>query len=163
MLLNSHEVRRMMECRHNMMTSSNGNIFRVTGHLWWECTGPRFIPAQRPVTRGFDVLFDLRMNKRLSKQSWSWWFEKLTRPLWRHCNVIKNNWWLANLKLPLGIFCLQRQNLAQHFVSVQTQIYYIMYLYVWFICMELKYNTHHNLRNDDRLLHLRDWCFGCID
>ena len=27
------------------------------------------IPSQRPVTRSFDVFFDLRMNKRLSKQS----------------------------------------------------------------------------------------------
>ena len=26
-------------------------------------------PAQRPVTRSFDVFFDLRLNKRLSKQS----------------------------------------------------------------------------------------------
>ena len=26
-------------------------------------------PAQRPVTRSFDVLFDLRLNKRLSKQT----------------------------------------------------------------------------------------------
>ena len=24
--------------------------------------------------------------KRLSKQSWGWWFETLSRPLWRHCN-----------------------------------------------------------------------------
>ena len=31
-------------------------------------------PAQRPVTRGFDVFFDLRPNiLRLSKQSWGWW------------------------------------------------------------------------------------------
>ena len=28
----------------NMMTSSNGNIFRITGHLCWEFTGPRWIP-----------------------------------------------------------------------------------------------------------------------
>ena len=27
-------------------------------------------PAQRPVTRSFDVFFDPRPNKRLSKQSW---------------------------------------------------------------------------------------------
>ena len=27
-----------------MMTSSNGNIFRVTGHLCGEFTGPRWIP-----------------------------------------------------------------------------------------------------------------------
>ena len=43
-------------------------------------------PAQRPVTRSFGVFFDLRLNKRLSKQSWGWWFETLSRPLWRHCN-----------------------------------------------------------------------------
>ena len=32
-------------------------------------------PAQNPVTRSFDVFFDLRLNIRLSKQSWCWWFE----------------------------------------------------------------------------------------
>ena len=31
---------------------------------------PGEYPAQRPVTRSFDVFFDLRMKKRLSKQSW---------------------------------------------------------------------------------------------
>ena len=43
-------------------------------------------PTQRPVTRSFDVFYDLRLNKRLSKQSWGWWFETLSRSLWRHCN-----------------------------------------------------------------------------
>ena len=45
-------------------------------------------PAQRPVTRSFDVilLYYLNLNKRLSKQSWGWWFETLSRPLWRHRN-----------------------------------------------------------------------------
>ena len=56
-----------------MMTSSNGNIFRVTG--------------PRPVTRTFDVFFDLRLNKRLSKQPRGWWFETQSWSLWRHCNV----------------------------------------------------------------------------
>ena len=27
------------------------------------------------------------MNKRLSKQSWDWWFEMPPRSLWRHCNA----------------------------------------------------------------------------
>ena len=45
-------------------------------------------PAQRPVTQSFDVFFDLRQNKRLSKQSWGWWFETLSRPFWRHRNVM---------------------------------------------------------------------------
>ena len=45
-------------------------------------------PAQRPVTRSFDVIFDLSLNKRLSKQSWGWWFETPSRPLLsRHCNA----------------------------------------------------------------------------
>ena len=44
-------------------------------------------PAQRPVTRSFDVFFDLYLNKRLSKQSWGWWFETPSRPLWRYCNA----------------------------------------------------------------------------
>ena len=33
-----------------------------------EVTGPGEFPTQRPVTRSFDVFFDLRLNKRLSKQ-----------------------------------------------------------------------------------------------
>ena len=44
-------------------------------------------PAQRPVTRSFDVFFDLRLNKRLRKQSQGWWFETLSCPLWRHRNA----------------------------------------------------------------------------
>ena len=43
--------------------------------------------AQRPVTRSFDVFFDLRLNKKLSKQAWCWRFETLSRPLWHHRNV----------------------------------------------------------------------------
>ena len=34
-------------------------------------------PAQRPVTLSFHFLFDLRLNKRLSKQPWGWWFETI--------------------------------------------------------------------------------------
>ena len=72
-------------------------------HSWWRhqmetfsallaiCAGnspvPGEFPAQRPVTRSFDIFVDLRLNKRLSKQSWSWWFETLSCPLWRHSNV----------------------------------------------------------------------------
>ena len=53
---------------------------------------PRYWPFVRgihrsPVTRSFDVFFDLRLHKRLSKQSRDWWFETLSRPLWRHRNV----------------------------------------------------------------------------
>ena len=59
-------------------TSSNGNIFSVTGPFCGEFTG------QRPVTQSF-VFFDLRLSKQLSKQCRRWWFETLSWPLWRHC------------------------------------------------------------------------------
>ena len=70
-----------------MMTSSNGNIFRATGPLCGEFTGPGEFPAQRPVTRSFDVSFDLRPNKRLSKQSWGWRLETASWSLWRQYNA----------------------------------------------------------------------------
>ena len=41
----------------------------------------------KAVTRSFDVFFDPRLNKRLSKQLWGWWFETPSHPLWRHSNV----------------------------------------------------------------------------
>ena len=74
-----------------MMTSSNGNIFRVTGPLCGEFTGPGEFPTQRPVTRSFDVFFDLRLTKRLNKQPWDWWFETPSLSLWRHCYDNENS------------------------------------------------------------------------
>ena len=68
------------------MASSNGDIFRVTGPLCGEFTGPGEFPTQRPVTRSFDVFFDLRLNKLLNKQPWGWWFETPSSSLWRQCN-----------------------------------------------------------------------------
>ena len=58
---------------------------------YWPFTGE--FPAQRPVTRSFDVFFDLLLNKRLSKQSWGWWFETLSRSLWRHRNEVYISRW----------------------------------------------------------------------
>ena len=73
----------------------HGNIFHVTGHLCREFTGPRWIPRTKAVTRSFDVFFVMHLNKRLSKQSWGWWFERLSRPLLRHCNGYGNTFCLS--------------------------------------------------------------------
>ena len=55
------------------------------------CAGNSPVPGefstQRPVTGSFDVFFDLRPYKRLSKQWWGWWIETQSCPLWRHCNA----------------------------------------------------------------------------
>ena len=100
-----------------MVTSSNGNIFRFTGHLCGEFTGPRWIPHTKASDADFDVYFDLRLNKRLSKQSWGWWFETPSRPLWRHRNDI-NWWWLI----------MTQSNDANIYVSVT--LFYVTCLFV---------------------------------
>ena len=62
---------------------------------------PGEFPVQRPVTRSFDVFFDLRPNKQLSKQWWGWWFEKSSCPLWRRRNDIsiyrESSTWSVNV------------------------------------------------------------------
>ena len=55
---------------------------------------PGEFPAQRPVTRSFNVFFDLRLNKPLSKQWWGWWLETPWCPLWRHCNARTLLFWM---------------------------------------------------------------------
>ena len=86
------------------------SIFWLTIKIpWWRhqlepfsallaiCAGnspvPGEFPTQRPVTRSFDIYFELRPNKRLSKQSWGWWFETPSRPLCRHRNDNQSSVW----------------------------------------------------------------------
>ena len=77
----------------SMMTSSNHDDVIKWKHFpryWPFVRGihrSRWIPTQMPVTRSFNVFFDLRLNKQLSKQSWGWWFETPWCSLWRHCNA----------------------------------------------------------------------------
>ena len=95
-----------------MINSQNPNHAWATASIfdssWWRhhmetfsaplalCAGNSPVtgefPAQRPVTRSFDVFFDLHLNKQLSKQSWGWWFETPSRSLWRPCNVRTCSW-----------------------------------------------------------------------
>ena len=67
--------RHQMETFFMLLTLCMGNSL-VTGEF----------PSQRAVTRSFDVFFHLCLNKRLSKQSWGWWFGTPSRSLWRHRN-----------------------------------------------------------------------------
>ena len=69
--------RHQMETFSALLALSAGNS-PVTGEF----------PSRRPVTRSFDVFFDLRLNKRLSESSRRWLFETPSRPLWCHCNVV---------------------------------------------------------------------------
>ena len=67
-----------------MMTSSNGKIFRVTGHLCGE-----YSPHKGQWRWALMFSFYIRLNKRLSKQSKRRWSETPPCPLWRQCNAIQ--------------------------------------------------------------------------
>ena len=90
-------------------------------HPWWRhqtetfsallaiCAGNSPVPGEFTTQRrSFDVFFDLRLNRRLSKESKGWRLETLSRPLWRHRNV-------SETFQPNGNFLLKK---------VQWKIYY---------------------------------------
>ena len=62
--------------RHRMETLSAS-----LARCGWNPSVSGGFPSQRPVTRSFDVFFDLRMNKRLNKHSRLHWFETPSRSL----------------------------------------------------------------------------------
>ena len=47
---------------------------------------PRYWPFVWGNHRSPVVWCFLRLNTRLIKQSWGWWYETPSRPLWRYCN-----------------------------------------------------------------------------
>ena len=63
-----------------IMTSSNGNIFRVTGHLYGEFTGRWWIPHTKASDAKLWCFLWSVLNKRLSEQWQGWWFETPSCP-----------------------------------------------------------------------------------
>ena len=111
-----------------MMTSSNGNIFHVIGHLCGVFTGHRWSPAQRPVTQSFGVFFDMCLNKRLSKQSWCWWFETPSPPWWRH----NNEWWRYNMEKLFILLFICSNFLHKGQVTRYFDVWFVVSLYKLF-------------------------------
>ena len=79
--------------RHQMETFSALPALCV-----WNSPVPGEFHAQGPMTRSYDVFFDLRLNKRLGKQSWGWQSETSSRPFWRHCNALAH---------AVSLYCLE--------------------------------------------------------
>ena len=94
---------------------------------------PGEFPTQRPVTRSFNVFFDLRLNKRLSKQPCCWWFETPSWSLWLHCNDGWNHtdpWGLLSQFSPFRYF--------PHFPLLSKQTLAIEYhVYIWQVSPQL--------------------------
>ena len=52
----------------------------------WGIHRSLWIPHTKASDAELWCFFYLRLNKRWGKQWWGWWFETLSRPLWRHRN-----------------------------------------------------------------------------
>ena len=105
--------------RHQMETS-----FALLDIYPGNSTVPSEFPAQRPVTRIFVIFFDQRLNKRLSKQSWCWWFETTSRPLWRHRNAAWHDNVLHRADLSIfGIWVFYVQYIPTLQASQTAQLY----------------------------------------
>ena len=105
-------------------------------------------PSQRPVTRCFDVFFDLRLNKRLSKQSKRRWFEMPPCVLWRHCNAII--WYMVPLSIRLLFSTTVCQDHWHLNLMLGNNILYIIYIYdILYIQYTIpRYNTSTSLEKD---------------
>ena len=107
---------------HQARTEDNRAGTLVTFLAWWchqmetffallaLCEGIPLVtskfPSQRTVMQNFDVVFDLRLNKRLSKQLRRQWFERPSGSLWHNCNVGYATYKLAISSLPsYGQWC----------------------------------------------------------
>ena len=107
----SHE-RCQRSCRrvfnHFMMTSSNGIIFGVTGPLCGEFNGHRWIPLTKASDAELHVFFDLRINKRLSKQSRRRWLCRHRMRLF--CDIMNKIW--KNVILIILVALFRREGFA---------------------------------------------------
>ena len=136
--------------------------YHLAVHLtWWRhemetfsallatCVGnspvPGEFPAQRPVTRSFYVFFNLRLNKSLSKQWRGWWFETLSRPLWRHRNdhVYPDGVSILDKVMCIfdGIYCRWHPVL---YISYNMHAFRWCFVLFWFYCKP-QVNYHHLL------------------
>ena len=95
---------------------------------------PGEIPTQRPVTRSFDVFFHLRPYKRLSKQSWGWWFETPSCLLFK---ITYSHYHVYLMSACNTQFDVQAGELALVITPACTQIRYLlmMQLYFW-LCLK---------------------------
>ena len=84
------------------------------------------------------------LNKRLSKQSWGWWFKTPSRSLWRHCNGTKTVTWPESR-------CI-RQGANKH-ISVNRK-------YIWRDSISVNLGHYQDLF---RISHNKEVCVMCVN
>ena len=140
----------------HMMTSSNGNMFYVTGPLCGEFTGHRWIPCTKASgAKLWCFLWSAPgMNKRLGKQLRDWWFETPSRILWRHCNELR----YVSGNMHIIVACVARSCYTEHISGTLQQLMQDAYTmktthafsYLWKIASAHKQKSH----QWHKLLHL---------
>ena len=94
-----------------MMTSSKGNIFRVTGHLCREFASHQWIPRSKASDADLWCFLWSVPDKPVSKQSYGWWFDMPLRSLWRNCNDSSAICWKTNVT--------SRENMAWNLINIK--------------------------------------------
>ena len=93
-------------------------------HFWrrWQAslfTCQQGMPGRpSPSRHKLYLSFDLCLNKRLSKQSWGWWFETPLCVLWRHCNDLQH----LQFTKRKNVFCLLLFNYWLHWKLSKWQL-----------------------------------------
>ena len=93
------------------------------------------VTTQRPVTRSFHVFFDLRLNERLSKQSWGWWLETLSCPLWRYRNDAKRTSTTVQGFVSIFLFLFLNSNFIFVIFFILFDILFIIFIYA--LCLSI--------------------------
>ena len=109
-----------------------------------EFTVPGEFPAQRPVTWSFDVFFDLRVNKRLSKQPRGWWLETPSWSLWRHRNDIRrHDAHATSLELRKLSATSCKRNFRMHFFYIVSNCWQTtnVKIPIYHVCIQERWNT----------------------
>ena len=142
--------------------SSNGNIFHITGLCQGNLLVTSGSPSQRPVTRNFDVFFDLHLNKQLSKQSRHWRVKMPSCSLWCHCNANKHQAIIHQTADPITFKCMIILNVCLMFqllnknkkLSKKNGCWWTQCLSIWGMVISSK---QYGLRLVLWVVWLRDW------
>ena len=139
-----------------MMTSSTFSVLLALCAGNSPVTGE--FPSQRPMTRSFDVFFDLRLNKRLSKQSRGWRFETQSRPLCRHSNGMKQ-YWIGRVNKPHGLLVIaDTTSIIKQTTNYVLTLCSILYIWDKMLhichgwCLDLDHFQQHNIKNPDKAI-----------
>ena len=109
-----------------MMTSSNGNIFRVTGPLWGETIGHLWIPSQRPERGALIFSLTFAWTNGWANVPMRRWFETPLRLARLHCNVL-----VYHSPSVIHVLCLMRPKFTRKFLCIFFSAQCLVALLIW--------------------------------